>query len=104
VITKEELAGMVATASANGVVRALKKELAKERAKRAKAARAKLQKSGSADLARNMAVQAARTRQRAQIADLAARFEATTDPVAKSNLGQELTFARLKLAHEQGRI
>jgi len=104
VVTKGELAGMIATATADGVVRALRKELAGERAKKAKAVRAKLQKSGSADLARNMAIQAARTRQRAQIAELAARFEREADPVAKGNLSQELTFARLKLAHEQGRI
>ena len=103
-IDKKELAQMVAQAT----VDALKRETAK-RAKRAKAARDKLKKGRSAPgnaatLARSVATQAAATRQRAHIAELAMRLERESDPLEKSQLSQQLTYERLRLAHALGRI
>jgi hypothetical protein len=103
-VTKTELAEMVGDSVALATVDALKKQLRKQRARQAKSAPAKLQKSSSADLARHMAAQAQATRQRQVIAEVARRFERETDPAEKSQLSQRLTYERLRLAHAQGRI
>ena len=100
-VSKQELGWLVS----KGISDALARERRKERAKRAKEAQARLEKSGGAtELARRMAAQAASTRQRQQLLELQARYDGERDPMMKSALGQQITYERLKLAHQTGRI
>ena len=106
-VTKQELARLVAKGVADATAEALERERKKElrRSKRrAQADTGRFEKSGSADLARRMAAQAASTRQRQTIAELQARYDAERDPMMKSSLGQQINFERLRKAHLDGRI
>lgn len=100
---REQVLQYVADETRRAVTKELKTELAK-RANKVKRARGKLQKSGQADLARRMTAQVASTRQRQQIAELQDRFTKSTDPYERMQLGSQITFERLRLAHREGRI
>jgi len=101
--SREQVLQYVADETRRAVTKELKTALAKQ-GKKAKNARGNLQKSGQADLARRMAAQASSTRQRQQITELQDRFTKSTDPSERMQLGSQITFEQLRLAHREGRI
>jgi hypothetical protein len=101
--SREQVLEYVADETRRAVTKELKAELAK-RAKKAKRARGEVEKSRQTDLAGRMAAQAASTRQRQQISELQERFTKSTDPFERMQLGSQITFERLRLAHREGRI
>jgi len=95
-ITRADLDAKIKAVAVREAKRAARREVKRHKPEiRAAAARGQLQKSASAAMLQRLMAQRAAP-QADTIATLARRFEATTDPLEKSVLGERLTYERLR--------
>jgi len=95
-ISRADLDAKIKAVAVREAKRAARREVKRHKPEiRAAAARGQLQKSASAAMLQRLMAQRAAP-QADTIATLARRFEATTDPLEKSVLGERLTYERLR--------